>query len=175
MSEVSDDNPFFLVFNAFWEMLEANDFLVKLVKPKNRIKIIHDRERDPFKDSISTGDLPEIIVVPTGSTPHIQRTSNSSFITERYAIKLSTGQQTLNTLFQIKWEIYKSLANWIVRLQALQWKSTSFVHLARPTNIDDGMADVDLIRGIDGWISVWACEIDMHFSTSQLITDLLET
>jgi len=47
-------------------------------------------------------------------------------------------------------------------------KSREFVKLVRPMDVTVGVSSGDLARGARGWVSVWACEVEMWFATADL-------
>lgn len=166
------DNPLSLVYNALWELLLSSAEFTKLVRLSNRITFMGDN-RDPIKQEVQTHDLPEVRLIPVSSTPHIQSTSNSSFLTERYEIQVSTGDQRIDAIFiPVKWAVYCAMSNWYSILRALTWKEKQFVTIGRPTGTTEGASKNDLTRGIVGWSSIWSCEVQMCFATSDLLGEL---
>lgn len=167
---MSDTNPLIQVYDALWDLLEARQAFRELVSPGNRIKL-RGKDRYPFKDEVSSADVPEVRLVPVGSSPFLQDTSNSTRVIERYEIQISTGNLLIETLCLVKFEIVRAMADWATKLRALTWNDAAFVHLARITAADDGVTQSDLMRGIRGWASLWACEVHLHFSTVNLISE----
>lgn len=168
---MADLDPFTQVYNALWEMLETRSVINKMVRLGNRIRL-DGKNRDPIKNSVGVRDLPEILIVPGNSAPHIQRTSNSSTCLETIEIRVSTGDQRIHELlYPLKWEIYRALATWATKLQSLMWKNKTFVRLAKPVSASDVVTDSDLNRGVIGWSTIWACEVEMWFSTADLQGD----
>lgn len=165
---MSEQDPATQVYNALWDMLEAHKGFTDLVRVGNRIKM-SGRKRRPIKDEVSEADLPEVRIIPAGGEPHVQRTSNGSSLVKRFAIQVSTGEEVVDVkLFPVEWEIYRAMSKWAVTLQALKWNGRSFVNLARPLEITEGVSDSDLNRGIVGWSTVWMCEVIMWFTTADL-------
>lgn len=166
-----DIDPITLCYDKLVTMLSEHVGFMTLVKKKNLITF-SGKNRDPIKSEVSTGDLPEVRVLPRGGVPHIQRTSNSSSMIERFEVQISSGDQRVGAvLFPVKWEVYRALSGWAAALQALLWKSKTFVKLARPIDVSDGVAEDDLRRGIEGWASIWSVEIHMWFATTDLQGD----
>ena len=163
-------DPFTLVHNALWALLEAHQGFVNLVPANNRIKFTGDL-RAPIKDQISTADLPEVRIVPTGGEAHLKRTSNSSSVLKRWEIQVSTGDQRVDYtkgVFAVEWEILIALQDWITALKAITWTSKPFVVTAKPATVREGVTEADLNRGIKGWSALWACEVEMFFQTSDM-------
>lgn len=163
-----DTDPITLTYDKIVSMLEDHVGFSSLVKAGNLIRF-SGKSRDPIKAEVSDADLPEVRVVARGGTPHIQRTSNSSSMLERFEVQIATGDQRLTAaLFPVKWEVYRALAGWSAALGSLTWKTKTFVKLARPMDVSDGVSEDDLRRGIEGWSSIWAIEIHMWFDTTDL-------
>ena len=160
-----EDNPFVQTYEALWAMALSHAPLAALVKPGNRVKL--DKPL-PVKEQIATADLPELRLVPINAVPHLQRTSNGSSFTQIYEWQVASGSQEITNLQGIEWELYCAMAKWATVLQALTWNGKTFVRLARPQTINQGVFERDLNRGIQGWSAIWACEVEMWFDTSDL-------
>lgn len=166
MAETKD--PFTLVYDALWELLEAHEGFTDLVRLRNRVKF-SGADRSPIKETISPADVPEVRLVCVGGTPHIQRTSGSSSCTKVFEVQLASGDQRYDeSLFPVEWEIYKALSKWQITLQGLLWRGKPFVKLVRPVGSSIGVSVLDMSRGIGGWTSVWAVEAEMWFTTAEL-------
>jgi len=168
---MSDRDPLTQVYDALWTLLEKSETLRTACKIGNRIAYNHE-DRDAIKDSRLTDDLPEMRVVPLTLAPHIQRTSNSSWLTKRFAIQVATGNldigHPVEGLFVIEFAVYRALSNWVGVLQQLKWKDKPFVHLARPTEASSPALLQDDSTIVRGWTTIWQCEIQMVFATADL-------
>ena len=162
-------DPFTIVYNGIWSLLEASDEFTSMVKPGNRIKFTGDDRRDPLKREVSQADLPEVRLICTASTPHLMRTSNASTFKKTYEIQISSGSRMYDaSCFPLEWIIFKALADWQATLLALTWCGKKFVISAVPGSIRNGIAESDLNRGITGWASIWAVDVEMVFATADL-------
>ena len=171
---VDCDNPFTLVYNALWELLECNEHFKKLVRAGNMIRFA-GKEADNaiakviLKTANANADVPEVRILPRGTVPHIQRTSTSSFLTTKLEIQISSGSYKLDeVLFPVQWAVYRAMSTWQNVVMQLKWKDRNFVHLVRPLSSNDMAMDVDVMRGIPGWTALWSCEITMDFKTVDL-------
>jgi hypothetical protein len=160
---MAETDPITQVHDALWSLLEAHTPFTDTVRNSNRIKFT-GASRSPDKDTHSSGDYPEVRIIPVGSSPHIQRTSSSSTLVKSFAIQVSSGDQRANILYDLEWEIYRAMAQWAPTLQALTWKDKTFVRLTRPTTVVTTMATTDMVQ----WADVWSCEIEMVFCTTDL-------
>ena len=156
-------NPITMVYNALWSMLEAHKPLASMVKIGNRVKLT-GANRLPIKEHLGTADLPELRLVSTSSEPHVQRTSTSSSLVKRFKIEVCTGDRRLDAaLFPLEWAVYCAMHSWQSVLASLKWNDAAFVKLARPVSVQDSTALVDMMRGVEGWTSLWECEVHMWF------------
>jgi hypothetical protein len=168
---MSAENPFIQVYDALWDLLESHKDWAELGIPiGSRIKYRGVR-RSPQKSEISTADLPEIAIVPLTTTPHVQRSSSSMMVIKRFGVQYVTGEQRIDTLFAIEFETHRAMSHWPDVLKVLTWKSHPFCHFFRQTDVTDGMDQQQAMRGIAGWVAIWACEVHMNFPLSLLQGD----
>ena len=168
-----NDNPLTLTYTALWTMIEAYPNLDDLVRIGNRIRFDSETDRSPQKNRVQAADLPELTLITNGGTPNLCETSSSSKFIRRYSWWISTGDNRLNEkLYQVEWAVLVAMTNWKQVLTALQWKGKSFVKRTAVTDISEGMSNPQLNRNIKGWSSLWTCEVEMHFKTSDLLDEL---
>lgn len=166
------NNPFDDVYNALWKCVGTSREMMELIRVGNRIRF--DKEFNPVKEDLSSADLPELVLSCEGTASvNLHRTSCHSSIVRRYAWLLSTGDLRLNHLFnRIEWQLLCAMANYKTVIGNLQWRDKSFVTAARILDAVAGISDAKQNRGITGWSSIWRCEIEMHFATSDLLIEL---
>lgn len=160
-------NPLVQVYDALVDLLRSREKLRGMVRVGNVIRLTGD-DRLPFKEETLSADYPELRVITTEAIPHLQRTSNSTTIVKRYEVQISTGDQRVELLLAIEWEIHRALSSWSAELSGLTWMDKTFVKLARPTQVQDGVSNVDLNRGVTGWSSIWTYEVEMWFTTTDM-------
>ena len=90
-------DPFSLVYDRLWTLLEVHKGFTDLVRLKNRIKF-SGTDRSPLKDEVLTADLPELRLICSRMTPHIQRTSSSGSVEMTFEVQVSTGDQRVTEL-----------------------------------------------------------------------------
>jgi hypothetical protein len=162
-------NPLRLVHSAIWTMLEAESTFTSLVPTGNRIKYSGTAERAPDKDTLSGADVPEVRVLDTGFRPHLQQTSSSSSLTIEVQIQVTSGNQEFSTLLDVQWAIYRAMKDWATHLKdTIQWASKNCVTLCRPLAVRSTLGNKTMDRGLKGWSAVWAGEIQLDFTTSDL-------
>jgi len=102
-------DPFTTVIEQLWDLIEANTYLADHIKPGNRIKM-SGRKQIPEKSNLQDGDLPQLVIVPTGGPARPHFTSSSVSLTEQFVFHLVTGNLTVDSiLFPVKWELLKML------------------------------------------------------------------
>lgn len=163
-------DPITLVYDALWSILENSDDFTNAVLVGNRIKF-SGTNTAPIKEETITNDYPEVRIVSVSSTPHIFRTSNGSSLVKQFAIQILTGDQRVTEkLFPLEWIIYRALVNGLSTLLGLEWNGKKFVKNVTPISVGDSFrTDRELTPAIRGWLSVWACNVEMWFNTADLI------
>lgn len=164
-------DPFTLVFDSLWSLLENWTPFTNLVPVGNRIKYTSGT-RDPEKELMSTADTPEVRIIPTSSLTHLHRTTNSTSVLQRLEIQTSSGDQRLEEKhFPVKWEVIRALTNWRSEVEALVWNSKKFVKNVKGHEALEGVSEFDINRGIKGWSAIWSCEIEMFFTTADMTNE----
>lgn len=159
-------NPIRQVYDTLWTLLERHNGWSNLVRIGNRIHYLEGKM--PSKDEISTSDLPEVGIIPIGSTPHFDAASNLMLLVKRFALTVATGERNIGQLIDIEFEVYRAMANWHPALRALTWRDFKFCTKSVLTDVADTLITE---RGVFGWVSVWGCEVHMAFPTTLLIGD----
>lgn len=166
-------NPFTLVYDALWALVEAHPSFTEMVKAGNRIKYNIPDDRDPLKASILTGDLPEVVLVGRTTSGNVMNTSNTSMVTRSYEFLVSTGDfRYTELLAQIEWQLFTATTGWREKLAALEWKNKRFVKRVNMTGSTMGASDPERNRKIRGWSCAWGVEVEMHFQTTDLSGEL---
>lgn len=162
-------NPFVDVYNALWNLAEDSTPLTTLVKPSNRIKYNQSVPYDPTKDEVSEADLPELLLVSTGSSGNLRQSSSTSSIIRQYEWLIATGDTSLvNKLLRVEWALFCAMSDWPTVLNALTFQGSTFCKRTQLVSVNSGLTDPERNRGINGWSSIWALEVEMHFKTTDL-------
>lgn len=162
-------DPFSQVFDKFWDMLEAHPDTSAMIKPGNRIKLNEQDTRQPTKPFVQVADLPELVLVTEGGNVSLHNTSSSTKIVRRYSWLLSTGDARVNyLLYPLEWLLVEAFSNWTREIALLTYKDKSFAKRFDFVDISEGWTRADQNKNIKGWSSIWKCEIEMHFATSDL-------
>jgi len=163
------DNPMRMVYDALWNMLEGSTLFTTVVpRVANRIKL-SDTTFVYDKDVLADADMPQVRIELVKQYPHLQATSDSSFLTQEWQIGVFTGDVRFLTLLDVNWAIYRAMMGWETYLKnTLEWESKTFVELCRPLEIIETLSDAKFSYGNRGWIAVWRGEVRMHFTTSDV-------
>ena len=166
---MSTTNPFTIVYESIWEILESNSAFTDLVPARNRIDFT-GTSRDPEKRQATTSDYPEVRIDEWNAAPWAFRDSTCSTFTKGYEISVKTGEKRLQDMHNVEWEIWRSFNSWIPTLDSKTWETsgTRFTINCRPLGTEQSLQDRELDRGTRGWSVVWRCEIFMTFVTELL-------
>lgn len=166
----TDVDPYTLALDALWSLLESNVHFAALVPPSNRIRI-DGSSRDPHRDTVSEGDMPEVMILLDGGAPHEKATSTSAFDAARYRIYVSTGDQRPNfSWHKVRWAIFRALANWTPDIfDMVKWKGNRAIVQVTQNEVAESLDEADQNRGIRGWACVWECELMLSFAESDLL------
>lgn len=164
------DNPFTLVYDALWQMVELNTRLTPYLKSKEKFD-----DRDGAQRNINTADTPELMLIQQVRTGQLKISSTETEIIPTYSFLLMAGDQRLNrVLNQINWELFRSLTDWNSVLCALQWppeapkKFIIQATLVDATDSPPGFTEVEERDTIRSWTSIWTIAVQMRFATSNL-------
>ena len=161
-------DPFTAVYRGLWQLLEAHPGFASAVRPGNRLKLV---DGEPHaKDQVSTADLPEVRIVPSGASSHLRRTSTTSGVTKAWTIQVATGDKRLDErLYPLEWIILCAMQRWPEVLGALVWADRKYVAAVQVLEHAEGQTDRDLVRGIDGWTAVMTVRVEMTFLTADML------
>jgi hypothetical protein len=152
-------------------LLLSNRHLKRLVETGNLIRYDNPvKTNDPFKKDVKVGDLPELVLIPSGMTMNLHSSSSSSEVFKRHTILVATGSKRINELLNaVQWEIMIAMANWKAEITPLKWNDKTFIKNASVIDVTEGLSNPEVNRGIEGWSAVWQCEVHMIFKTSELL------
>ena len=163
-----EDNPMEQVYQAIWTILEASSDFTDLVPTRNRLKHSGGIRR-PGKDSAITSDYPWVRVLSEGGYVHMYRTSDGTSLRKRFRIEIATGEQNTSRLFAVEWAILRAMMDWKTSLSSLTWNSKTYVVDCELLDHADTLDDSRSNKGIKGWVCVWVGEVEMWFTSSDLI------
>ena len=162
------NDPLTLVYEALWELLDASSEFSRLVKLQNRIRFT-DSARAPLKPTVTTGDLPEVRLIPVGLILQQGRTSSSTSIELIFELQCSSGDQRLDVvLLPLMWSIIRATSKWPTAMAGLTWNDAAFVVQSLLGDAQIGVSQGDLNRKIKGWSSLWQWKALVWFTTTDL-------
>ena len=166
MPEFDEENPFTIVLNGIWELLERNKAITDRVAFNNRI--VYNSPKGN-KQVSTKADRPQVDIMPSGITANMPITSSSVEIMKRYDIVFSQGNlQLLDDAFgfnKLEWEVFRSLADWQGGgLCALTWQNFNFVTRANLLSGDvSRINELFMTQSTRQWIAAWTLNVSMHF------------
>jgi hypothetical protein len=156
-------NPLRQVNDLLWQMLEQHGGWCDLVKLGNRIDYLDGQF--PKMEDIQSADLPEVAILPIGSRINLHASTSSMIGHKLFSIVVATGKRAIGTLLDIEFEAYRAMSGFNVLKRDLDWKGHAFCTHMNLVEITDSMLEE---RGINGWISVWGCEVHLNLPLSLL-------
>ncbi len=174
-AEEFNPTPFSMVMTELWNMLRAHPGFVRDVPERNQIRFDSQTDRDPMKETSASADSPEVAIVSSAVSANLNETSSTSRCSRQYSIMVSTGDlRYAAKLAPIEWDIFTSLLSWKTRLAALQWKKKNFCKVLRLVSAGVIASTMDQLqqKKMFGWNAVWTVEVEMHFATADLLTEL---
>lgn len=163
-------NPFTLIHDKIWEVLEADAQFAALVKVGNRVKYNSSTDADPIKQSVVTDDMPEVAVTFNGNIANIHETSSSSKFIITFQLIINTGDFRANEkLLAILWVIYKNIITWRTQFATLEFSGERFLKRVDCKTVAAGQSDPNRNRSIKGWTAVCDLEFEVHLTTSNIV------
>lgn len=160
---MAEKDPLTQVYEGLWAQIENRQSLHDLIPVGNRINFL---DADIAKLNELPADTPQIVITPGGTFALPENTSNSSFFTEQFDVRLSIGGLVLRDYFKIKFETYRALVDWRAHNTSLTWAGKPFYVHSTIGSVDDVIDDALAIRG---WLSILRVEVLLAFSTLELI------
>ena len=163
-------NPFTMVYTELWNILEQRAEIDGLVSVGNRIR--YDGTRDPHKRTISTADVPEILIAPELLVSNLKSSSSGTSIDVTYSVVTATGDFRYTIfLAQVQWMLFATLVDWRTTLGSLQWQGKSFISGLTIDTETLGFTDLDAVQEVErkqGWTSLLQFTVNMMFTTSDI-------
>lgn len=163
--------------DALWHIAEAWQPLASLVLIGNRIKFGDpgDNKRPAVKDSLQTRDLPLLALTPAGFTNDPKRSTNTKFISQKYAWSVYTGDERMRGpggvgasagVNAVKFELIRAHERFGNKLPGLE----VFNHLVLITDGADQLTDAKAEnRHANGWDAVLNVQVDFHLDRAEAL------
>lgn len=158
-----------MVYDALWEMMEEDERFE--VKEGNKIKF-NDNRREVIKTQHSSNDYPEVILLPESGIGNISSTSSTSNVIKRYTWMVSAGDLRYDQISHLEFALYAGMTSWLYKMKPLIWEGHEFVKRINIVATDLDMIDRTINRarsqGVQGLISIFTIEVEMHFANELL-------
>lgn len=153
-------DPFTQIYDAIWDLLEANEEFTSLVKLGNRIRF-DGSVRNPLKERVSNADFPEVILVMVGGEINQKFSSTSVQITKTFRVMVNSGTLKASVhLFPIEWAALKAIH------AGMDTLNLSFVKRLRIGNVEYSLLDSrtenpSAKNSVIQWVGVLDLVVDM--------------
>lgn len=183
---MAEKDPFTLVYEAFWTLLEAESSFTALVPATHRIKYA-DAAKEPSKHPAQFAqhrpNYCQVRVVTLGGPACSRRCSAGAFnLTDTWQVEALSGDHRLcylhegvyNGINPVRWAVLRAMTPWESTLQALTWNGVAgFVKACSPFSFESKMASPRLEEQVkpypqEGWNALWRGYVDMWFTDSDL-------
>ena len=163
------ENPFSIVRDRLWTIIDANPFFKAWIRDSNRIRYSDEIGE---KRSVGHGDLPEIVVVPTEFSQSSLGDSACAYVTAGFKIVSVTGRKNLDMVSAINWEIFRCIQTFMATVSECQYDGREFVTSCAMASGMQGMTEPENL-GVGGWTAVWTLAVDMAIDNEYLIYEVL--
>jgi hypothetical protein len=170
-------NPFLKVYDAVWDLLFNNDdgsnLLAEMVRVGNRINFgsALENDRDPWKQTVDTADVPELILMDEGGTFNLHGNSSSTAYTQFITLYVSSGDYNYGRYISaINWYIMCNLGKWKTLISSLSWRGrTGFVKNVKIIPVQVGESNPERQTMIAGFTAIWRMQWDCMIPTIDLV------
>jgi len=171
-ANVISNDPFSLVEAAIWAALESSGGVRALVKVANRRRLI-DTNPEPVRDSVTTEDLPELMVWPAGGAfnqPGSGVSSSSFSCVAQWMIGVTTDEVRTNrdrSIHAVTWACFCAL---------MKMRNNGPYDLSFVTNVDvdsltvqPGEAVPGRDRQVNGWKGLLSVRVRMVYAFAEVM------
>lgn len=164
-------NPFLKVYDAVYALLftvgGGANLLAAEIAAGNRVSYGTEIEynRKPQKDTVTTADIPELILVDEGGNTNLHASSSGMMYKQSLGIYVSTGDWRYGTIAsKLNWYILCNLQVWQTTLGALTWRGEKFVKNIELVPIQIGESNPERNRNLNGFNLVWRIVFELRIS-----------
>jgi len=170
------NNPFSMVYTTLADLVWSYPDVQEHIRPGNYVRYDLPQQRDPLKDNITPGDMPEVVLMDQASTANIHSSSSTSMTRRVYSWMISTGDYRVTySLCDIEWIIWVAMADWQSVLGQLKWPIGSYCSFCKKLDVIEttsGLLVSEQNRNLKGWSSIWQVAVEMHFRTADLYDEM---
>lgn len=165
---IVNPNPFRMLYDLLWQILEDSADFCELVKPGNRIKFTGNVSSF-VKDQMGQADLPEVRILHSGGETKYFIAQGIHQCVRNLVLQMTTGDLRITSIpSDLEWIIFLALGQWPQRAGALTWKDETFVKELHINGSQTGIVQDHLGPGNRGWTTVWQCSVTCRFKTIHL-------
>jgi len=158
-------DPFTMVYDALWKLVERNKRLKDSIPFGNRIK--YDPESLPKEENVES-DTPELTLLTTGGVAELTSTCSTSSFKKSFAWALASGDLANAKFHWLEFELFRSLVDWETTLSPLEWGGCRFVQNVIFTGAEIGVLMRALNKNVEGWSALLSIDVQMSFPTQLL-------
>lgn len=163
-----ENDPLTQIYDGIWKLVEDFQLFADTVRVGNRISLA-DSSRYPYKESVSTKDLPEVILHPSGGQCFLHDDSDTSRFVRYFQFLISTGDMRVDHLhFPLQWHVIRAISDWKSSIGGLTWKEHPFLYNMDIPDTTEGESDPERNRNIEGWSSIVQIRADFEIATNLL-------
>ena len=166
--DTPERDPLTKAYDWLADVIRNDPNVSSLVKPGNLI-FYNENDRDPAKREVADNDLPEVRLDPADGDVDFYIDSHNSTFTERYNVEISTGDRRLaKRCNPVRFAIYRALSKWADESKVMTWNGAQIALDVSVVGVQNGEADEDKRRNVDGWASRITVQIKIVIPRSYL-------
>ena len=146
--------------------------LADLIKVGNRVTYgsLKETDRSTIKESVTTADTPELILVDEGGQLNPHANSSGGQFMQNFGIYVSTGDYRYCTLASvINWYVWCNIINWKTVLGGLTWNGAPFVKGLQTIPVQIRESNPERNRNLKGWNCIWRIQIELRIQDAYLV------
>lgn len=169
------NDPFSMLEQAVWLAAEASPHVTALVKLGNRIKF-HQGADMPLKTETQPGDLPELVMFPSGGDINpvgVGTSSHNHSFVQRYAFIITTDKLRTDldrSVNPVKWALLRAMLRYPAGPGG--WMGLPFCRMVRAGSFSDQVSLPQAMAGLErpdaAWKAVLSMEFGLVFSRSEI-------
>jgi hypothetical protein len=167
-------NPFVMVYDSVWNLLfgGVENQLAASIKVGNRITLGSElaTDRNPFKNTSTTSDYPELILVDEGGQMNLHANSSQMSYLMQLSIYISSNDLRYGVVASnLNWYTCCNLAKWRDLLNTVQWREKSIIKGFEIIPITIGPNNPQHLNAPVGWNSIWRAQFKLHIDHVDLV------
>lgn len=153
-------NPFELSYDTLVNAFKRVPAFREMFREGNIIT--YSSKTPKVKTSVINSDVPEFAIFPNGVTGTLSQNADSSKITLKYMINISTGSADTSIINRCLWATMLGLMNWKSTVHTITFNDRRFIQDVRFSEFPIGISNPEANRGIMGWAAQIPIECDCY-------------